>query len=184
MEKNPSQVTRKTSVRFKPEQKIFLLTISSKLYELTITKEREKIRFSFEQNDSLLKTVYEDEYTVDFFKSKSRYFKLFENIDELYKNIIAIFDKQNYEIINDNNTINIKLIPMVLLDNSEINMMIPLKNIHSKELIQQLFDQNIAIGSRVNDLENEVKSLRSDFKNMSHIIENLKQSVKKFEENK
>jgi predicted RNase H-like nuclease (RuvC/YqgF family) len=62
--------------------------------------------------------------------------------------------------------------------------MIPLKNIHSKELIQQLFDQNIAIGSRVNDLENEVKSLRSDFKNMSHIIENLKQSVKKFEENK
>ena len=73
---------------------------------------------------------------------------------------------------------------MVLLDNSEINMMIPLKNIHSKELIQQLFDQNIAIGTRVNDLENEVKSLRSDFKNMSHIIENLKQSVKKFEENK
>ena len=72
---------------------------------------------------------------------------------------------------------------MVHLDNSEINMIIPLKNIQSKELIQQLFDQNIAIGTRVNDLENEVKSLRSDFKNMSHIIENLKQSVKKFEEN-
>ena len=73
---------------------------------------------------------------------------------------------------------------MVHLDNSEINMIIPLKNIQSKELIQQLFDQNIAIGTRVNDLENEVKSLKSDFKNMSHIIENLKQSVKKFEENK
>ena len=71
---------------------------------------------------------------------------------------------------------------MVHLDNSEINMIIPLKNIQSKELIQQLFDQNIAIGTRVNDLENEVKSLKSDFKNMSHIIENLKQSVKKFEE--
>ena len=102
----------------------------------------------------------------------------------LYNNIIAIFDKQNYEITNDNNTLNIKLVPMVHLDNSEITMMIPLKNIQSKELIQQLFDQNIAIGTRVNDLENEVKSLRSDFKNMSHIIENLKQSVKKFEENK
>ena len=80
--------------------------------------------------------------------------------------------------------LNIKLIPMVHLDNSEINMIIPLKNIQSKELIQQLFDQNIAIGTRVNDLENEVKSLKSDFKNMSHIIENLKQNVKKFEENK
>ena len=59
---------------------------------------------------------------------------------------------------------------MVHLDNSEITMMIPLKNIQSKELIQQLFDQNIAIGTRVNDLENEVKSLKSDFKNMLVLI--------------
>jgi hypothetical protein len=181
MEKIP---TPQKKISFKQEKKTYLLTISSKIYELTITKRKDKISFCFEQNDSLINAQYEDSYSIDFFKNKSRYFKLFENIDELYKNIIAIFDKQNYEIINDNNTINIKLIPMVLLDNSEINMMIPLKNIHSKELIQQLFDQNIAIGSRVNDLENEVKSLRSDFKNMSHIIENLKQSVKKFEENK
>ena len=181
MEKIP---TPQKKLSFKQEKKIYLLTISSKIYELTITKGKDKILFCFEQNDSLINAQYEDSYSIDFFKNKSRYFKLFENIDELYNNIIAIFDKQNYEITNDNNTLNIKLVPMVHLDNSEITMMIPLKNIQSKELIQQLFDQNIAIGTRVNDLENEVKTLRSDFKNMSHIIENLKQSVKKFEENK
>ena len=182
MEKNPSQVTRKTSMRFKPEQKIFLLTISSKLYELTITKEREKIRFSFEQNDSLLKTVYEDEYTVEFFKSKSRYFKLFENIDELYKNLISLFDEKNYEIINDNNILTMKIIPMVHLEHSEISMIIPLKSVESKELIQQLFDENLALSTRVEELEKEVRSLRSDYKNMSHMVENMRNFMKKMEE--
>ena len=184
MEKIPSQMARKTSMRFKPEQKIFLLTISSKLYELTITKEREKIRFSFEQNDSLLKTVYEDEYTVDFFKNKSRYFKLFENIDELYNNLVGIFDDKNYEIINDNNILSVKLTPMVHLDNSEINLIIPLKSIESKELIQQLFDENLALGTRVEELEKEIRNLRADYKNMSHMVENLRQVIKKLEEEK
>ena len=182
MEKIPSQMARKTSMRFKPEKKIFLLTISSKLYELTITKEREKIRFSFEQNDSLLKTVYEDEYTVDFFKSKSRYFKLFENIDELYKNLISLFDEKNYEIINDNNILTMKIIPMVHLENSEISMIIPLKSVESKELIQQLFDENLALSTRVEELEKEVRSLRSDYKNMSHMVENMRNFMKKMEE--
>jgi hypothetical protein len=184
MEKTPSTVVKKNSIRSKPEKKVFLITISSKLYEFTISKQKDKINFLFEQNDSLLKTVYEDEYTVDFFKSKSRYFKLFENIDELYNNLIGIFDEKNYEIINDNNILSVKLTPMVHLDNSEINLIIPLKSIESKELIQQLFDENLALGTRVEELEKEIRSLRSDYKNMSHMVENLRQVIKKLEEEK
>ena len=184
MEKLPPTMVKRNSMRIKPEKKVFLITISSKLYEFTISKQKDKINFLFEQNDSLLKTVYEDEYTVDFFKSKSRYFKLFENIDELYNNLVGIFDDKNYEIINDNNILSLKLTPMVHLDNSEINLIIPLKSIESKELIQQLFDENLALGTRVEELEKEIRSLRSDYKNMSHMVENLRQVIKKLEEEK
>ena len=184
MEKLPPTMVKRNRMRTKPEKKVFLITISSKLYEFTISKQKDKINFLFEQNDSLLKTVYEDEYTVDFFKSKSRYFKLFENIDELYNNLVGIFDDKNYEIINDNNILSLKLTPMVHLDNSEINLIIPLKSIESKELIQQLFDENLALGTRVEELEKEIRSLRSDYKNMSHMVENLRQVIKKLEEEK
>ena len=184
MEKLPPTMVKRNSMRLKPEKKVFLITISSKLYEFTISKQKDKINFLFEQNDSLLKTVYEDEYTVDFFKSKSRYFKLFENIDELYNNLVGIFDDKNYEIINDNNILSVKLTPMVHLDNSEINLIIPLKSIESKELIQQLFDENLALGTRVEELEKEIRNLRADYKNMSHMVENLRQVIKKLEEEK
>ena len=184
MEKLPPTMVKRNSMRIKPEKKVFLITISSKLYEFTISKQKDKINFLFEQNDSLLKTVYEDEYTVDFFKSKSRYFKLFENIDELYNNLVGIFDDKNYEIINDNNILSVKLTPMVHLDNSEINLIIPLKSIESKELIQQLFDENLALGTRVEELEKEIRNLRADYKNMSHMVENLRQVIKKLEEEK
>ena len=184
MEKLPPTMVKRNSMRIKPEKKVFLITISSKLYEFTISKQKDKINFLFEQNDSLLKTVYEDEYTVDFFKSKSRYFKLFENIDELYNNLVGIFDDKNYEIINDNNILSLKLTPMVHLDNSEINLIIPLKSIESKELIQQLFDENLALGTRVEELEKEIRNLRADYKNMSHMVENLRQVIKKLEEEK
>ena len=73
---------------------------------------------------------------------------------------------------------------MVHLDNSEINLIIPLKSIESKELIQQLFDENLALGTRVEELEKEIRSLRSDYKNMSHMVENLRQVIKKLEEEK
>ena len=184
MEKLPPTMVKRNSMRLKPEKKVFLITISSKLYEFTISKQKDKINFLFEQNDSLLKTVYEDEYTVDFFKNKSRYFKLFENIDELYNNLVGIFDDKNYEIINDNNILSVKLTPMVHLDNSEINLIIPLKSIESKELIQQLFDENLALGTRVEELEKEIRNLRADYKNMSHMVENLRQVIKKLEEEK
>ena len=71
---------------------------------------------------------------------------------------------------------------MVHLENSEISMVIPLKSVESKELIQQLFDENLALSTRVEELEKEVRSLRSDYKNMSHMVENMRNFMKKMEE--
>ena len=52
-------------------QKKYLLTIPSKIYELTITKGKDKISFCYYQNDSLINTQYEDSYSLYFFKSIS-----------------------------------------------------------------------------------------------------------------
>ena len=104
------------------EIKNYNLPLNNKDYLIQIgkTSSKEKIGFKIKENTSELKYYFEKFLSLIDLQNINRTFKMFDSIDEAYKNIDAIFQEKNASIMDKNDQLSLKFEVNQLINGKEI----------------------------------------------------------------
>ena len=140
---------------------------------------------SFEQN-----FFYENFFSLDELKNISKYFRIFDNIDEVIPDIEAIFEEKQYSIKFENDKLMIilkfnkigkgeELISLELNKNSLSlekiceNLIKEIKNLKNKIIEQEKEINNLKEKKENNELINEIQLIKEENKKKDLILEEL-----------
>ena len=98
------------------------------LIQIGKTSSKERIGFKIKENSSELNNYYEKFLSLIDLQNINRTFKMFDNIDEAYKNIDALFQRKNATIMEKNDQLSL---------NFEVNQLI-----NGKEIIEIYLEKN------------------------------------------
>jgi hypothetical protein len=152
----------------------YQILFNKKKYYFIINQIDDKIQFIIINKDFNSYTEYKNELNCQDFIDINEYFRKFDNINQISKELIKIVEENNLEIVNETeNTIEIKLIIMPFLENNIIKInLTKVKNEEKekeKDKIDILYDviKDIKINlenkdKRINDLEIEINKLKED----------------------
>ena len=134
------------------------------LIQIGKTSSKERIGFKIKENSSELNNYYEKFLSLIDLQNINRTFKMFDNIDEAYKNIDALFQRKNATIMEKNDQLSL---------NFEVNQLI-----NGKEIIEIYLEKKSLSLQEINIiLENDVKNLKSEMKQIKDYNESLKKDI-------
>ena len=135
-------------------------------YTLTISIKEKNLLINILEDDSLPSISYSTKFELNDLIKQSRYFKLFESIEELIPEIQNMYKENRIKIKKEKSSINLILfLPLKVVE--EINLIIPQDDINSKQVIVDLCQT-------VNELKRQIKNLNSNQISEEQIKENLK----------
>ena len=129
-------------------------------------------------------TKYESLLSLEDFKGLNKYFKMFDTLEELEKDLVGLYNSNKIQIesISENN---LKLCFNVLtLENNRAIIALDKAELSDKDKINKLFKENEEIKNElrikdniINQLENEIKNLKIDIKNLKNDFINFKSNI-------
>ena len=170
----PSSTTEK-------KEKNYIIELDSKSYNLSFILSDSLIIISFIDNISIPQKIYEEKFSYDSISKKSKIFKIYDSIEEIYHNLINFMNIKKYSIEMNNNSIIINFnLDVGKFDlelslkktnmNDSINFLIEKvkflieENKNSKEKINLLLEENKEIKNKINLLINENELLKQNNK--------------------
>ena len=111
----------------------------NEMFFLTFNQKNDKIDFTINCQTSFPSLIYGKEFSLNDLQKISKYFNLFDSIDECFADFKLKFDDNNYEmILNDiNSKITLKI--KTNIANKDFNLDILLKSLNKKKYIVNLF---------------------------------------------
>jgi hypothetical protein len=116
--------------------KTFKYTLKKKKYSIKISIKNNFINFFIEEIDSIPPMKYETNLSEENLKGLSKYFLMFDNIEESFNDIEKLMNNKSYEFKEDNNLIIIYFKTGIINKNFKIE--IPNKKIEIEERIEEL----------------------------------------------
>ena len=147
----------------KAEEKIntFVIENKSSKYKLSLEGGKCEIKFHLEELESLPKITFEENFTLESLKQKSKFFLLFETIEELMPDMLDFFKNKKYSLSFETNCAMISLfLPMRLVE--EIILPIPQTESDPNSVIQELT-------ITINKLNKQIKSMRLEMNEMNKL---------------
>ena len=141
--------------------------IDNDIFLIALAQKSEKLLIKINQVNSIPPFSYEAEFTKKELDKTSRYFRMFDEISELFPELQNKFEKKEYSIKKNENSL-------------IINIKIDVKNIPDFSLI--INKSNNSINETVQALCEMVKKLIEENKVMKSEIINLKKEVKELKE--
>jgi vacuolar-type H+-ATPase subunit I/STV1 len=141
--------------------------IDNDIFHIALAQKSEKLLIKINQVNSIPPFSYEAEFTKKELDKTSRYFRMFDEISELFPELQNKFEKKEYNIKKNENSL-------------IINIKIDVKNIPDFSLI--INKSNNSINETVQALCEMVKKLIEENKVMKSEIINLKKEVKELKE--
>ena len=114
----------------------FEYILNEKEYSIKISIKNNCINFFIEEIDSIPPMKYEKNYSDENLKSLSKYFLMFDNIEESFYDIKKLMNNKSYEFKEDNNLIIIYFKTGIINKNFKIE--IPNKKIKIEERLEEL----------------------------------------------
>ena len=147
-------------------------------YELNLeNNDKQKVNLSLiKKNNNLLiinvklenvSHEFTREFSIEELSKSNKFFKLFDDIDNLIKSFNEIFKKKLIKIVENNGIINLTIIPLESL--GEIKLKIPKKIPNNIDIIKRL-DQFLDEVFEEIDPENEMKNFRIIFQTLRENI--------------
>ena len=159
----------KDSFIFKIKE-IFNIQVNEKNFKLTISHNENIIFFEIEDNNIFPKKIYSLYQSLKELINIDKYFRQFDNLDEVFNAFKTLISIKNLIILNNDNIMQIKIINL----NKEIFINIPYKEKDIKSEIDSLISYIISLNKKVEKLENEIISNKKEFQNE---INNLKNQI-------
>ena len=153
----------------KAEEKIntFVIENKSSKYKLSLELGECEIKFHLEELESLPKITFEENFTLESLKQKSKFFLLFETIEELMPDMLDFFKNKKYSLSFETNCAVISLfLPMRVVE--EITLPIPQTESDPNSVIQELT-------ITMNKLNKQIKSMKLEMNEMKEFIDRLKE---------
>ena len=153
----------------KAEEKIntFVIENKSSKYKLSLEGGESEIKFHLEELESLPKITFEENFTLESLKQKSKFFLMFETIEELMPDMLDFFKNKKYSLSFETNCAMISLfLPMRLVE--EIILPIPQTESDPNSVIQELT-------ITMNKLNKQINSMKVEMNEMKEFIDQLKE---------
>ena len=153
----------------KAEEKIntFVIENKSSKYKLSLEGGEREIKFHLEELESLPKITFEENFTLESLKQKSKFFLMFETIEELMPDMLDFFKNKKYSLSFETNCAVISLfLPMRVVE--EITLPIPQTESDPNSVIQELT-------ITMNKLNKQIKSMKLEMNEMKEFIDQLKE---------
>ena len=163
----------------KAEEKIntFVIENKSSKYKLSLEGGEREIKFHLEELESLPKITFEENFTLESLKQKSKFFLMFETIEELMPDMLDFFKNKKYSLSFETNCAMISLfLPMRLVE--EIILPIPQTESDPNSVIQELTIS-------MNKLIKQIKSMKvemNDMKELNKEINSMKLEMNEMKE--
>ena len=161
----------------------FELSYNSKIYKGILSDvNNTKIKINILSFDNFAK--YESLLSLEDFKGLNKYFKMFDTLEELEKDLVGLYNSNKIQIdsLSENN---LKICFNVLtLENNRVIIVLDKAELSDKDKINKLLKENEEIksklrmkDSKINQLENEIKNLKNDIKNLKNDFINFKSNI-------
>ena len=153
----------------KAEEKIntFVIENKSSKYKLSLEGGEREIKFHLEELESLPKITFEENFTLESLKQKSKFFLMFETIEELMPDMLDFFKNKKYSLSFETNCAVISLfLPMRVVE--EIILPIPQTESDPNSVIQELT-------ITMNKLNKQINSMKLEMNEMKEFIDQLKE---------
>ena len=118
------------------EIRTFKYIFNKKEYSIAISVKNNSINFFIEEIDSIPPMKYETNFSEENLKGLSKYFLMFDNIEESFNDIVKLMNNKSYEFKEDNNLIIIYFNTGIINKNFKIE--IPNKKIKIEERLEEL----------------------------------------------
>jgi len=143
---------KKKKMKFDKNNEIFLLTIK---------QNSNKIEFIINYENSFQVQYYNKEFSLNDLQKISKYFMIFETIDECFIDLKQKFDDNNYGMILNN--INEKIIITIKTNmvNKDFNLDIPKKNLEEEKIYNKFIYSNLK--HNLNNYDDEGESLSFNY---------------------
>ena len=170
----------------KAEEKIntFVIENKSSKYKLSLEGGEREIKFHLEELESLPKITFEENFTLESLKQKSKFFLMFETIEELMPDMLDFFKNKKYSLSFETNCAMISLfLPMRLVEEiilpipqteSDPNSVIQELTISMNKLIKQIKSMKVEMND-MKELNEQINSMKLEMNEMKEFIDQLKE---------
>ena len=122
--------------------------------------------------------VYKGQSDLYTLQEKDRYFKMYDNIEDAYQDILTSFSKDNYELIKEENHLIINLEMEVNFKKSVISFILDKKEIQNEDLTKSLYQLAHKYIKENYGLKNEILVMKEKINNMEEKINFLYDHIK------
>ena len=111
-----------------------------------------------EYGESLNKKIYNGSFTLEELKNKSKFFKIYDSVQETYNDIKLLLDQNSFYIQTYEKSITLCIKKQIGI---QYDIVFPLKegSVDIKEIVAELCEKNIILEKRIVILENEIKEI-------------------------
>ena len=122
--------------------------------------------------------VYKGQSDLYTLQEKDRYFKMYDNIEDAYQDILTSFSKDNYELIKEENHLIINLEMEVNFKKSVISFILDKKEIQNEDLTKSLYQLAHKYIKENYGLKNEILVMKEKINSMEEKINFLYDHIK------
>ena len=122
--------------------------------------------------------VYKGQSDLYTLQEKDRYFKMYDNIEDAYQDILTSFSKDNYELIKEENHLIINLEMEVNFKKSVISFILDKKEIQKEDLTKSLYQLAHKYIKENYGLKNEILVMKEKINSMEEKINFLYDHIK------
>ena len=160
------------------QQKIYF---EGKNYTLKLSNPNlSEIQIKMFENESL--SECENSFSLQQLQKKNNYFKMFDSIDEVIKNMDELLIDNNYAIIKyDSSSFIIEFTPVIKLK-GKIELKLNLSSMNQSEKIENLISMTNSLSEIVIKFEKENNQLKSEVRNVYSKIEKFQSFEKELKE--
>ena len=122
--------------------------------------------------------VYKGQIDLYTLQEKDRYFKMYDQIEDAYEDILTSFSKDKYELIKEENHLVINIDIEVNFKKSVISLILEKKEIKPEDLTKSMFKMACRFIKENNGLKDEIIFLKEKINNMEEKINFMYEYIK------
>ena len=122
--------------------------------------------------------VYKGQIDLYTLQEKDRYFKMYDQIEDAYEDILTSFSKDKYELIKEENHLVINIDIEVNFKKSVISLILEKKEIKPEDLTKSMFKMVCRFIKENNGLKDEIIFLKEKINNMEEKINFMYEYIK------
>ena len=166
------------------DSKVFELESNKKnKIDIKISKNITKITIEGKYKDLIEPILYYSKQSIEEIK-KNKYFLMFDNLEEIYEEIVNLIKNNNLSLIEENNTLIIS-IPLSTTKIKEIKIILYKKEKRDKEKIEDLYkminNMKFYYNNKINELTNFIQEQNNKIDELNDKIEKQNEQISKLE---